>query len=592
MSRIKIGNIKGPKGDRGETGAVGPKGEQGIQGPVGPAGGVTSVNGKTGDVDIADALGYTPAGGVNLWSINNSTFRNVTYTGEQYEASDGDSRSPIIFVLQQWEGYNTSIVDTLNIEGNGIGLYKATGTVKSGCTIFRFKNNGATDEFWVDNPNSLKAGDTFTFSFVLVDDAVGHCKFKNIKLEPGTVTDPIWTPAPEDLVLKGEVDGRNLIPNTATPVTLTASSAENFCYSEFSFTEDSLVYGRRYTVSGNIDILAGTFDTVRIAITNDISDGHSAQSTTENVYIKATNRFIAYLTVTGNKASRLLIYAGMPGSTNNNSIRISNLKLELNMNPNPHWTPAPEDVVVRSELPISLNLIFPKNAGAHNSVFRGNDLGTSVTETQYAAINNGSFDDIFVGDYWTINNTVYRVAGLDIFLHVGDTELTKHHAVIVPDKNMYTHRMNETNSTTGAYWGSKMKTSGLDNALTTVQTAFGAEHILKHKVMLANAISGNDSSGWAWHESQIDLMTERQVYGSPAWGQAAHNGYDANSQYKQFPLFALAPEFICKSRAWYWLQDVRSASVFCAVGVDGLASGPGASNSGGVRPYFLIGSNE
>lgn len=269
---------------------------------------------------------------------------------------------------------------------------------------------------------------------------------------------------------------------------------------------------------------------------------------------------------------------------------INRIKLEPGIVTDPVWTPAPEDVVVRSELPISLNLIFPKNAGAHNSVFRGNDLGTSVTETQYAAINNGSFDDIFVGDYWTINNTVYRVAGLDIFLHVGDIELTKHHAVIVPDINMYTHRMNETNTTAKAYQGSEMKTSGLSDALTTVQAAFGAEHILKHKVLLVNTISENDPSGWAWHESQIDLMTERQVYGSPTWGQAAHNGYDANMQYSRFPLFSLAPEFICKSRSWYWLQDVRSASYFCAVGYDGgTATDDGASTSGGVRPYFLIG---
>lgn len=60
MSKFLIGNIKGPKGDKGEQGAVGPKGEQGLQGPIGPAGGVNSVNKKTGDVTIEDALGYTP----------------------------------------------------------------------------------------------------------------------------------------------------------------------------------------------------------------------------------------------------------------------------------------------------------------------------------------------------------------------------------------------------------------------------------------------------------------------------------------------------------------------------------------------------
>lgn len=238
--------------------------------------------------------------------------------------------------------------------------------------------------------------------------------------------------------------------------------------------------------------------------------------------------------------------------------------------------------------PSLLNLIFPKNAGAHNSVFRGNNLGTSATEAQYAAIADGSFDDIFVGDYWTINNTVYRIAGLNIFLHVGDTELTRNHAVIVPDKNMYSAKMNDENTTDSGYYNSVMKQKNLEQALTQVKADFGEEHIVKHKKLLANAVNGDNPSGWEWYDTEIDLMTERQVYGSPAWGQAAHNGYDANTQYSRFPLFALAPEYIT-NRTWYWLQDVQSSAVFCHVGGDGNAGGSSASGSGGVRPAFLIG---
>ena len=238
--------------------------------------------------------------------------------------------------------------------------------------------------------------------------------------------------------------------------------------------------------------------------------------------------------------------------------------------------------------PSLLNLIFPKNAGARNSIFRGSDLGTQVTDAQYAAISAGNFDDLFVGDFWTINGTVYRIAGFDILLNTGDTQLTRHHAVIVPDKNMYSAKMNETNITTGGYYNSVMKQSNLAQALTKVKTDFGADHIIKHKKLLTNAINGDNPSGWEWYDTEIDLMTERQVYGSPAWGQAAHNGYDANAQYSRFPLFALAPEYIT-NRAWYWLQDVRSSADFCGVNGYGFAGNAGASDSGGVRPAFLIG---
>ena len=51
-----------------------------------------------------------------------------------------------------------------------------------------------------------------------------------------------------------------------------------------------------------------------------------------------------------------------------------------------------------------------QNAGFHNSLFRGKSLGTSVTAAQWAAIGAGTFDDLFIGDYWTINGIVWRIA--------------------------------------------------------------------------------------------------------------------------------------------------------------------------------------
>ena len=227
------------------------------------------------------------------------------------------------------------------------------------------------------------------------------------------------------------------------------------------------------------------------------------------------------------------------------------------------------------------------NAGYHNSIFRGKNLGTEFTAEQSAAIVAGTFDDLYVGDYWVIGNVKYRIAGFDIFLHTGDTELTAHHAVIVPDTNLYNAKMNNDNVTTGGYYGSLMKTTNLATALTTVQTAFGSSHILSRKTLLCNAVANGAPSGWAWYSSQIDLMTEAQVYGVTAWGTQNQNGYNIGERYSRFPLFDLAPEFIT-NRSWYWLQDVRDASRFAYVYNYGDANNTGASASNGVRPAFLI----
>ena len=89
-------------------------------------------------------------------------------------------------------------------------------------------------------------------------------------------------------------------------------------------------------------------------------------------------------------------------------------------------------------------------AGAHNAVYRGKYLGSAVTSEQWAAIKAGTFEDLYIGDYWTIGGVNYRIAAFDYYYQTGDTSCTTHHVTIVPDANMYTHVMNDSSVTTGA----------------------------------------------------------------------------------------------------------------------------------------------
>lgn len=101
-------------------------------------------------------------------------------------------------------------------------------------------------------------------------------------------------------------------------------------------------------------------------------------------------------------------------------------------------------------------MVFP-NAGSHNSIYRGKYLGDEVTTDQYVAIAAGTFDDMYIGDYWTINGVNWRIAHFDYWLNCGDTETTTHHVVVVPDTILYSAKMNETNVTTGGYTHSLMR---------------------------------------------------------------------------------------------------------------------------------------
>lgn len=236
----------------------------------------------------------------------------------------------------------------------------------------------------------------------------------------------------------------------------------------------------------------------------------------------------------------------------------------------------------------SVRNVLADGAAAHNCIYRGKNLGTSVTAEQYAAISSGKFTDLYIGDYWVINGVTYRIAAFDYYYNCGDTNFTKHHVVIVPDTSLYKAQMNTSNVTTGGYTGSAMYKSNLAQAKTTIKAAFGSAHVLTKRELLTNAVNGNTPSGWAWFNSDVELMNEVQAYGSVAWGAHDGNGYNVASGDGQFPLFMFDRTKL-HNREDYWLRDVASATSFSFVGAYGYAYSGNASGSLGVRPAFCIG---
>lgn len=227
---------------------------------------------------------------------------------------------------------------------------------------------------------------------------------------------------------------------------------------------------------------------------------------------------------------------------------------------------------------------------AHRNIFRGKNLGTVITPEQKQAISSGTFDDLFIGDYWTINGTVYVIADMNYWLNTGDTSFNKQHLVMVTRTNMYNHVMNDENTTTGGYVGSKMYTEGLNQAKTTIREAFG-EMLLTHRDYLINAVSGGYSSAGAWFDSTVELMNEIMVYGSHIYtpgstGSLTPTRYTINKQ--QLALYNLDPKNV-NNRQYFWLRDIVTSANFAYVSSSGAANHGIASHSNGVRPVFAIG---
>ena len=251
----------------------------------------------------------------------------------------------------------------------------------------------------------------------------------------------------------------------------------------------------------------------------------------------------------------------------------------------------------------------------HNAIFRGDDLfakGYDINDI-CAMIADGSFSDIYIGDYFTLSgsienvpcfveqtgddgakslvestqtvnyNTKFRIAGLDTYLNTGDTAFTQHHAVIVPDGAIGSNRMNSANVTTGGYVGSFMFAS----VLPVYNTHFSEKlnnHLLTHRELLTSSVSGGLSNDWKWTDVKINLMSEPETYGGIQFGTKR----DVGLNYRQHPLFRLAPKYIC-TRNWYWLRAISGSTVFSDVNPTGIANADYASGLLNIRPCFCIG---
>jgi hypothetical protein len=231
-------------------------------------------------------------------------------------------------------------------------------------------------------------------------------------------------------------------------------------------------------------------------------------------------------------------------------------------------------------------------AGFHSSTYRGKYLGNTYTDKQKQTIASGTFDDLFIGDYWRINGVNWRIADFDYYYGIGDTSpFNKHHVVIVPDNSLYNAAMVPTDSHPDdayrGYTNSWMWQSSMYKARNEFDEAFGSSFIPPHEGLYSSGISNDNPSGWFWRDMRVELMSEEQVYGHAIWGATNHNGYDVGTQTTQFRLFALDKTKINIGET-YWLTNITSRTKYACVNSRGAAYTDNDSSLYGVRPFACI----
>ena len=264
------------------------------------------------------------------------------------------------------------------------------------------------------------------------------------------------------------------------------------------------------------------------------------------------------------------------------------------------------------------------NSDITSLIYAGNGAGTIRNE-----IANGNFSRVHPGQtiVGRVTGTTYIVVGCNIYLHRGDTELTRNHIGLMPIQLVGNtgnllwsgkqYQGASVNNTIQGYapWASDNETEG-KNQTSCYKDSYIANTVLPkvdnlwlkpdfesqgisvltfrnleaisfdtNATCMSNPNWRGCANNWDWSSRRLVLPSEPEIYGHYVW---AGSSFESGSQHTQLPLFRHKEIHKVYPRVDIWLKDSASASAACDVSRGGYARSYGASSAFRVCPLFLI----
>lgn len=263
--------------------------------------------------------------------------------------------------------------------------------------------------------------------------------------------------------------------------------------------------------------------------------------------------------------------------------------------------------IAKSDLTYALFDSIPE---MHRNIFRGKNLGTAYTSAQKQAVYNGTFHDLWVGDYWEISGNKWRIVDIDYFGsdYKGDYS-TDHHLVIMADAVlMKIDKYCDTNSKIAYGQSYAYMAQGRDTYLNTIIPQTFKQNMYSHSEVFCSAV-GNYGEATSWQEATNTLQhpTAAQILGiSMPFAHTTNSQIPQhqNNGNEQFALMRITNKFIpsygsgtISDNPGYILRDPcgfgnASTAMVSRILQDTNRSALitidyGDSNKG-IRPYFTI----
>lgn len=244
--------------------------------------------------------------------------------------------------------------------------------------------------------------------------------------------------------------------------------------------------------------------------------------------------------------------------------------------------------------------------------FRGKNLGSVFTDDQRKEIRDGTFRDLFPGDYWEKDGIQWRIVDIDYYMDTSDN--LEHHVLIMPDQILCEKALFSENSiTNNMYSKSKFyndQSYAKAEIFALMRPVFANDDLDIYYPAKHYLINGYDSNN---HYATAGAEVYEQLYCPNLAQISGLGGYAVNILFEQkrlieypdtiqFDLFRIAPKYI-KGKQYtlnniegYFTRDVSftlvNRVVFYAIQNDIGVYDAGSGNSNfGVRPVFGITGN-
>ena len=242
---------------------------------------------------------------------------------------------------------------------------------------------------------------------------------------------------------------------------------------------------------------------------------------------------------------------------------------------------------------------FNNDPNLKKVITRGNNLGKTITAAQKMAIRNGTFDGMWLGDYWQFNDNTCRWIIVDFDRYLDHPNGTNQHRItIMSDRNLGIDNIGESGWCNKGWNGSKMRrdyAEGMVRFASALQ-AFDISDFKTFPVFEPHEFENTDNSweltekSWSWEYPKVTIPSEFEMFGS----NLVHvriNGGENNVMpiARQLSYFRLGNPIPFSGES-FWLRDQVTKNCFALYyGDQRHVSWANWTSKYGVRPLMSIG---